>query len=73
MSIEDFLIISKNIATLESYSEGRTVYRYEWASPDSYNTFNTTFYHFKDGKLVEFNGGVRTNPPPQLRLNYNLN
>lgn len=74
MSIDEFMILSKNQATLESSSDGRTVYRYKWASPDeSYYIGNTTFYYFFNGKLVRFDAGVITNPPPQLKLNYNLN
>jgi hypothetical protein len=73
MGVQDFLLLSKNKATIERSSEDITVYRYQWASPDSYLEWNTTFYYFRNGILVQFDGGVRTSPPPQLRLNYNLN
>ena len=73
MSIQEFMTLSKNRATLESSSDGRTVDRYAWAPPGSEITWNTTFYYFQNDKLVQFDAGVRNSPPPQLRLNYNLN
>jgi hypothetical protein len=73
MTIQEFMKVSKNQATLESSSNGVTIYKYRWADPGSSYPWNTTFYYFSNDKLFEFNGGVRTGPPPQLRLNYNMN
>ena len=74
MSVESFMEMSHNRATIESIEGGNKLYRYEWAPPGSYITWNTTFYYFQNDRLVQMDGGVRNNvAPPQLRLNYNLN
>lgn len=73
MPIEALIAMSQQTATLESMNDSITVYRYEWRSSESSFNDNTTFYYFRDGKLVKFDRGVRTTPPPRLNLNYNLN
>ena len=75
MSVESFMEMSHNRATIESIEGGYKIYRYEWAAPGSTLAWNTTFYYFQNDRLVQMDGGVRNNnvAPPQLRLNYNLN
>lgn len=74
MTVGELQEMAHNEATLDVVQNNITVYRYNWADPGSSLRWNTTFYYFKDGKLVEINQGVRqSNNNTQLRLNYNLN
>lgn len=72
MSIQDLMMFSNNTATLEQMQDSISVYKYRWADVGDTYPFNSTFYYFKNGKLIEINEGKLKNPV-NVRLNYNLN
>jgi hypothetical protein len=74
MTVEELMQMSNYKASLYEMQDSSKVYKYDWVGTGYRWPNETTYFYFKNNKLIEINQGkAKAVNQPQLKLNYNLN